>query len=538
MSDQSGLSSSVPERAGPGVEHVIVLVLENRSFDHLLGYLDHPDPTFDGLRGPGPFVNPGWEHGPAVAASDDGKTVLPIDPDHSHDAVLEQLGMRDPAIRQPDNQGFVRSYERKGRGNGPNSHAGPVGKAVDLYHRLRPGTRIRGRGPLIMRCHAPQSVPVLATLAKEFAVCTRWFASVPGETWPNRNFIHAATSAGETDIEPGFYYDRTIFELLEDAGKSWHIYHDDTPQVWVFANLWVPPARHAKWFAVTAFAEHVASGQLPTYSFIEPNQRPPFHLMDDGASTGADVSNSQHPCNNLVSNAAYDTFPTESAGDFTRAEGLIASVYEALRAKPDLFERSILLITHDEHGGTYDHRPPPTDVPAPIAHPRTLNRFIRWWYRPVSRPFDFHMLGVRVPAIVISPLVERGSISTEARDHASVPSTLRALFAPRAAPLTARDAWAPPFHTLLTREQPRQADLPDLSAHLPPTPRATAPEPPRGRVPEHYRPFTRLASHVGKKLRETGVPRSQAPLIATRSKKAALVSQAFKARAEEARASS
>src|SRR6202023_917569 len=85
-----------------------------RSFDHLLGYLNHPDPTFDGLLKGGPYTNPGWDVGPVVPVSNAAKAVLPVDPDHSHDAVLEQLGVQSHG-QQPNMQGFVTSYERKGR---------------------------------------------------------------------------------------------------------------------------------------------------------------------------------------------------------------------------------------------------------------------------------------------------------------------------------------------------------------------------------------------------------------------------------------
>jgi phospholipase C len=405
---------------------------------------------------------------------------------------------------------------------------------VDLFHRLvHPGAAVKGRGPLIMSCHAEESVPVLSSLAKEFAVCTRWFASVPGETWPNRNFLHAATSAGEVDIQPGFYTDTTIFEVLEGAGKSWHIYHDDTPQVWAFVNLWSTPARSANWFPSSAFAEHVAAGTLPNYSFIEPNQRPPVHLMDDGASTGTNVSNSQHPGNNLIADKAYNSCPADQAGDFTRAETLIATIYEALRRNPAVFERSLLLITYDEHGGTYDHVPPPTNVPAPVAHPRLLNRIVRRLYHPISKPFDFRTLGVRVPAVVVSPYIARATVSAEVRDHASVPATLRALFAPRANPLSARDGWAKPFHTLLTLPQPRRDDLPDLSNHVPlpspPSGPAAQQKPAKRRQPKpgYYVAFLKLAEKVRKQLKGRGVLKGGASRFSPWLKKAQQISAAF-----------
>jgi len=178
-----------------------------------------------------------------------------------------------------------------------------------------------------------EHVPVLSTLAREFAVCQRWFCSVPGETWPNRNFLHAATSDGETNIDIRFYQDKTIFEQLEDHHQSWHIYHDDTPQVWAFNKLWDTPARHANWYPLARFFEHVADGALPSYAFLEPNHRPPLHTPDHDPRLGGtpDLSNSQHPGNNVVPNEQYDGYNEGTDTDFQRAEALIAPVYEALR---------------------------------------------------------------------------------------------------------------------------------------------------------------------------------------------------------------
>jgi phospholipase C len=207
-------------------------------------------------------------------------------------------------------------------------------------------------------------VPVLSTLATEFAVCDHWFCSVPGETWPNRNYLHAATSAGQTNIEIRPYTDRTIFELLEERRVTWRVYHEDTPQVWAFPLLWDTPQRHGNWFPTAKFPVHVEAGNLAAYSFIEPNHRPPLHTIEfDPNAPG--VSDSQHPENNLVANDVYDTYPDGADTDFARGEALVASVYEALRANPDTFNRTILLITYDEHGGLYDHLPPPTGIPSP-----------------------------------------------------------------------------------------------------------------------------------------------------------------------------
>src|SRR5215469_18227195 len=302
------------------IDHVVVLMLENRSFDHLLGYVPPPDPSaFDGLIG-NPQRNPGWGRAPAVVTSPTAKKVLPVGPDHSHDAVMQQLALR---RGKPSNQGFVRSYERKARNLDPPRWDGLLGPLVNWARQLlaRGGPGITGRGPLVMECQPPENVPVLARLATEFGVCSRWFCSVPGETWPNRNFAHAATSDGQTQIEIRPYTNRTIFELLEDHEVDWRIYYDDTPQVWAFPALWDTPERHAKWFPLDTFSAHVAAGDLAPYTFIEPNHHPPLHTLDHEPVVGApDLSNSQHPENNLVSNAAYDTFTLTGESDFTRGE--------------------------------------------------------------------------------------------------------------------------------------------------------------------------------------------------------------------------
>jgi phospholipase C len=497
------------------VEHVVVVALENRSFDHLLGYVQHPDPLFDGLLEGGPHTNPPWHgQGDPVAVSDQAKPVLPVDPDHSHDAVMQQLDLRGIGPRRhATNQGFVESYENKCRGLTAPRFGGLLGPIANLVFRQQAGTgQAPGRGPLVMRCQPPGHVPVLATLALEFGVCSRWFASVPGETWPNRNFMHAATSDGTTNIEVRFYDDPTVFELLEQHGRSWHIYYDDTPQVWVFDKLWVPPERRRNWYVFGEFARHVAEGTLPHYSFIEPNHHPPIHVSPSGGGHG-DTSNNQHPGNNRVADADYDAYPQDGHGDedFYRAEQLLAAIYEALRSNPAVFEGTVLLITHDEHGGLYDHVPPPTDAHPPGGGPSLLGRIVSFFFHRKAAAFDFTVYGPRLPAVVVSPYVRAGTISADVRDHASVPATLRALFAPDAKPLTGRDEHAIRFDTLLGLEAPRRGgDLPDLSAHLPPAPTAAreamlAPPAPveaaaEAEVPEYYRDFVKLADQVAAEL--------------------------------------
>jgi phospholipase C len=528
------------------VAHVVVLMLENRSFDHLLGYVQHPDPRFDGLLGAGEFTNPGWAGGPAVAASPDAKLVLPVGPDHSHDAVMEQLAPT--GAGEPTNQGFVQSYERKGRGQDPPAFGGLLGPLANWVRSRFSGGQpaVTGRGPLVMACQPPGQVPVLSRLAGEFAVCTRWFCSVPGETWPNRNFAHAATSDGDTAIETRPYTNRTIFELLEEHGADWRIYHDDTPQAWAFPALWDTAERHAKWFPLDRFAGHVAAGELTAYTFIEPNHRPPLHTLDHEPLIGApDRSNSQHPENNLVSNAAYDTFTLHGESDFTRAEQLIATIYEALRAHPDVFDQTLLLITYDEHGGLYDHVPPPTGVPSPGGRTSRAGIVQRTLLHRKAAAFDFTMLGPRVPAVVISPRVPAGTMDTQTHDHTSIPATLRSLFAPTAQPLTGRDRWSAPFHGLHALPAAR-TDLPDLSAHATgltaaviAPPAAAAPPAEPAQVPSYYQPFLALAEQVQQHLVAVGEPEAiDAPPTGPPVDRSSQISRTFAAAADRHRHSS
>jgi phospholipase C len=166
---------------------------------------------------------------------------------------------------------------------------------------------------------------------------------------------------------------------------------------------------------------------------------------------------------------------------------------------------------------------------------------MRALYRRKSKAFTFTMLGPRVPALVISPYVDAGTISTDVRDHASVPATLRALFAAQAAPLTSRDAWAKPFHIILNRTTPRP-DLPDLSGHIA-TPAAVIASPTTSEaptalgthVPHHYEPFVQLADDVHRTLvtRNADVhpPVAGAPAL----ERAKVATDAFGAHAERIR---
>jgi phospholipase C len=393
------------------IEHVVVLMLENRSFDHLLGYLDHPDPRYPNLDELKPScpVHPDQPNGPAVPTTPDADTTLGVDPDHSPEAVREQIfGSTEPDAGAPPTMGgFVRSYARQLDGDSPHE-PNPVLAILTMAWRwlsalLGPSV-VRPAGADIMRCFSPTAAPVLTALAKHYAVLVNWYASVPGETWPNRNFAHAATSHGTTEIVLRFYDDPTIFDLLGDDG--WRVYHQGVPQVWAFPATWITERRRDNFRDTGRLFADIAKGDLPKYTFVEP---------DHGFGPGE--GNSQHPGNNTTSDES-----------FRAGEALIARIYTALAAKEELFARTLFLVTYDEHGGFFDHEPPvalprPDDLTAPDG-------------------FDFSTSGVRVPAVAISPLIPKGWLETRRFDHASIPRTVRAQFGLGADWLTRRDETA------------------------------------------------------------------------------------------------
>jgi phospholipase C len=391
-----------PRRPRDRIEHVIVLMLENRSFDHLLGYLDHPDPSYPNLNRIKPScpVRPDEPSGPVVGTTPDAHAALGVDPDHSPEAVRQQIfGSTAPeADAGATMSGFVQSYAQKIGDASPakkNPLLSVLGKAWRWvrarWQQVFGPPAVAPVGADIMRCFNEDTAPVLCGLAKHYAVLVNWFASVPGETWPNRNFAHAATSHGKTRIALRFYDDPTIFDRLGDTG--WRVYHEGVPQVWAFPSLWTRQRNRDENFRDTSLLfKDIGNRDLPKYTFVEP---------DHGFGPGD--GNSQHPADN-----------TASGDSFVAGEALIARIYHALAQDNDFFARTLFLVTHDEHGGFFDHQ-----RPIAVTPPDGI---------PGEDGFDFSRSGVRVPAVAISPLIPKGWIDTRPFDHASIPRTVRAQF--------------------------------------------------------------------------------------------------------------
>jgi phospholipase C len=333
------------------IQHIIVLMLENNSFDRMLGCMKAVRPEVEGPRPPemNPFTNPDYPDSTRLFTQLPGaERTVAVDPGHDLDDVLRQ-------INKGDCKGFVSDFVQ---------HC-PQAPEAERYQ--------------IMDYFKLGDLPALHALAQNYLICDHWFSSVPGPTWPNRFFVHSGTSLGHVDMPGGVFhpalhcYDQpTVYQRLHDKNVSWRIYYGDVPQSLVMTTQLQFPLNYRR---MDRFAADVAGAAIdfPQYVFIEP------------CYFGAG-QNDQHP-------------PT----DVMHGEALIADVYNSLRANEELWASTLLVLIYDEHGGFFDHVAPPATI-APDTH---------------TAQFGFDALGVRVPALLISPWVDPGVFSA-ILDHTSL----------------------------------------------------------------------------------------------------------------------
>ena len=395
------------------IEHLVVLMMENRSFDHAVGFLKSATYPIDGLDGT--ETNPDVQ-GTAVRVSRDAHYSGDLTPDPGHDfiSVNEQIFSNSQGTGSgPFMQGFVKAYQGK-TNNVAKSHN-------------------------IMRCFNPGRLPALTTLAQEFALCDRWFASVPGPTLPNRAFAYGATSLGRVDMNPIYLKLKTIFERLDENGVPSKIYYND----WALglSNGFILKNARKFLFFFDDFLNDCKKNKLPPFSFIEPRYN---DFSDRGQFFPAA---DQHPDHNVF-----------------EGEKVIKAVYDAVRGNQQTWESTLLVITYDEHGGLYDHvTPPPTVNPGDGPPDSTL--------------FNFDRLGVRVPAVLVSPFIpKRTIIHDKVFDHTSIIATARKLFIKDFdnSFLTERDRHALTFEDCLTLTTARtdKVDIPQPGDSSAPSPAA------------------------------------------------------------------
>jgi phospholipase C len=389
-------------------------MMENRSFDHMLGALHAEDARINGLAGN--ETNPDTANEPAqVAPQAEFQSQLDPDPDHSFPAVQKQLFFGTPvppAVAAM--QGFVQSY-------------------WDQQHNVAHSHKI-------MYYFAPGKLPVLHTLAQSYAVFNGWFSSIPGPTVCNRAFAHYGTSFGQVNLDIFYVKDasESIYERMLAAGRTTKLYYfDPSSSTQEVVNLLKNQPQIFGTYQ--QFLEDCKNNALPDYSFVEPNYSD--HPGDDG---GELLASDQHPDH-----------------DVQAGEVFIASIYDAIRQNPDLWQSTALLITYDEHGGIYDHVPPPACIPdgfhAPLADTNNM-------------PFAFDRLGVRVPSILVSPWIAKGTVVPGPEDpangrvfeHASIPATITQHFIGNYDNRTPREKAAQTFLDLLTDEMRPDSDCPTI----------------------------------------------------------------------------
>jgi phospholipase C len=398
------------------IDHIVVVMLENRSFDNLLGFLyadsGNKSPLgqeFDGLTGTESNIDANGKPVPVskIDPTDANAYWYPlVDPQEGFLPTNEQLfGTETPAVGAvADCSGFVASFAK--------AVASPLDPPLDGADETS-----------IMKVYPPEMLPVLSGLATQFAVCDQWFSSVPTETFPNRAFALAATSLGRVmDESNPFFASPSIFGSLTAKGVPWRIYGyvlkpltlEDFPD-----TLHAQPAQYGEF---TDFKSDAANNTLPGFAFLEPAW----------STSGKTAENDEHP----VANVAL-------------GEQFLLEVYQALQTSP-AWPNTLLVITYDEHGGNYDHVPPPSGAAPPSA-------------TPGEQDFDFTRFGVRVPTVLVSPLIPAGTVSRAPAggppfDHTSVLATVEKKFG--LAALTPRDAAAPDLEVVLTIDptQARQGD--------------------------------------------------------------------------------
>lgn len=329
------------------IRTVVILVLENRSFDHMLGWMKKSiNPDIDGVTGDEcNFLSANRSDSKTICFTDDAEFV-DLDPGHSFEDVARQVfGSGSSSI--PSMSGFVE-------------------QAMSLSPNL---------SETVMRGFRPDAVPIYADLVKEFAVFNRWFSSIPGPTQPNRLFVYSATSHGSTShvvsqLALG-YPQKTIFDSLDENGLDFGIYYQNIPSTLFYRNM-----RKLKYIWKfhefdLKFVKDARNGKLPNLAVIEPRY---FDLIGIPA-------NDDHPSH-----------------DVANGQKLVKQVYETLRASPQ-WNETLFIITYDEHGGFYDHvETPYLGVPNPDGN-----------NGPAPFFFKFDRLGVRVPTIMVSPWIKKGT---------------------------------------------------------------------------------------------------------------------------------
>jgi phospholipase C len=445
--------SSAADRKN-ALDHIVVIMFENRSFDNVLGRLYGPGEveSFEGVIGKN-LTNPipAWaENGASRKLVEYGvatnmNTPRP-DPGEEYPHINTDLfGVMDPKNRFMPLSKMVAPYNAPSPGQQPTMD-GFISDYISAF------TAEMGRQPTyeeyaqIMTGYTPTQLPVTSSLARGFATFDHWFCEVPSQTFTNRSFFHAASASGfvinfpPADAFPVHNTAETIFERLEAKGLTWRVYCD-APSPASMTGIIHASRLHARFatnfLTVADFLEDAKNGRLPNYAFIEPNM---WHGHND-----------MHP----PISALLHGLPWDPPSSLLGGEALLAKVYNAIRTSSassgSNYLNTMLLVAFDEAGGTYDHVAPPGAPPPDAAAP------------PGQMGFTFDRSGQRVPAIAISAWIPQRRVVTQEYRHTSLIRTLRERWS-LGPPLTARDAVAADLAPILSLDTPRPPEQwPDVT---------------------------------------------------------------------------
>jgi phospholipase C len=410
-------------------DHLVVVMMENHSFDNLLGALSHTRSDVDGLSfdsaGDATNSNPdAADTSPRVTAFRLQSTAQSSHVTQSWKATHEQIdgGAMD---------GFVRSVD----------NVEPMGY------------------------YPPEVLPFAYSLANTFTLVDRWFCLVPGPTYPNRRFLLAGTAYGATVTGPDTLLDLppahgTIFDRLAEQHISWGNYFTDVPMTMVIPSIILKHLDHHH--RISKFFEDCQSGSLPSVSFVDPG----IGAFSSIAAAVASLPTAVKDALRLIGADFQDLPPDETEEDphdMYDGELWAHKVLEAVLRSPS-WERTLLIYTYDEHGGYYDHVSPPAAI-APDDIPPKL--------QPGDPAGGYTMYGPRVPAVVVSPYSRPAGVSSEVHDHTSVLATIEHKWNLPA--LTKRDANAATVMGCLDLENAALLHPPTLQA-----PSETGPSGPAG----------------------------------------------------------
>jgi phospholipase C len=432
------------------LDHVVVVLFENRSFDNVLGHLYGPEEgrTFEGVIGKG-LGNPipDWaENGverkvvPYTVAID-MDSPNPDSGEEWYHTNTQLFGVLDEHNRLKIGEEVTAPWNAPPPGTTPTMD-GFVADYISTY------TAEMGRQPTyeeyaqIMTGFTPQQLPVLNGIAREFGVFDHWYSEVPSQTFMNRSFWTAATSSGivvNSPVKKWFTKNdaETIFERLEHHGKTWKIYVMEPMPLSFHGIIHYPRLKDRLATHVVPFAQFerdAAAGALPDFSFIEPNfisGHGDYHPAFGRSFVGMNVD------------------PMDPPSSMLAGEAFLARIFNAYRSSTSGSGTNVwntaLLIGWDEPGGTYDHVPPgsvpPPDPDAPAG----------------ELGFTFDRSGYRVPAILVSPWIPEGVVFNDEYRHTSLIATLRKSWNLGEA-FTQRDASARTFDDLFTLDEPRDPD--------------------------------------------------------------------------------